>query len=236
LSDVDVIIHLAFSRAHKGEIEIAKSLLFTNEVFNKARKYQIPAVINISSQEVYGDKYPPSWHEGLLPAPNTIYGFAKFSSELLAKNLDHQGITNATNLRLAGLIGQDTDSRLVSRFVDNVIKGIPIKIMGGGQVLSQIDVRDAVSGIVSLLKIPSSSWKSAYNLGYKRSYSIFEIAELVVEKAILFGFKDIRVLKEDSNVVLNAVMDSTLFYTDTDWQPKYDMGSTIESIFKYKIS
>lgn len=234
--DTDIIIHLAFARAHKGEMEIAKSLVFTNEFFNKVREHKIPALINISSQEVYGNLYSQVWQESLLPAPNTIYGFAKFSSEILARNLNFQGITNVTNLRLAGLIGQDTDSRLVSRFVDNVIQGIPIKIMGGRQVLSQIDVRDAVSGIVSLLKIPSSSWKSIYNLGNMSSYTILEIVELIVEKATLFGFKDIKVVVEDSDAEVNAVLDSSLFYSDTEWKPKYNMGSTIVSIFEYKMN
>ncbi|MBN2520776.1 MAG: NAD(P)-dependent oxidoreductase [Bacteroidales bacterium] len=235
-NETDVIIHLAFARAHKGEIEIAKSLVFTDKFFNEVWRYKIPALINISTQEVYGNKYSPSWHETLIPAPNTLYGLAKFSSEILAKNLNSQGHTDATSLRLAGVIGQDTDSRLVSRFVDNVLKGLTIKIMGGGQLLSQIDVRDAVSGIASLLRIPSSVWKSTYNLGYIRSYSIFEIVELVIEKATLFGLKNIKVVQENSDIELNAVMDSTLFYTDTHWQPKYSMGSTIESIFEYKIN
>ena len=234
--ETDIIVHLAFARAHKGEKEIAKSLVFTNDFFNKVREHRIPALINISSQEVYGNLYSHTWQEELLPTPNTIYGFAKFSSEILARNLNFQGITNATNLRLAGLIGQDTDTRLVSRFVDNVIKRIPIKILGGEQVLSQIDIRDAVSGIESLLRTPSTRWKNTYNLGYIRSYSIFEIAEIVVEKARLFGYKDIKTVREDSDAKLNAVMDSTLFYTETEWQPKYNIGSTIESIFEYKLS
>lgn len=231
----NVIIHLAFARAHKGEMEIANSLVFTNELFNKVRKYQIPALINISSQEVYGNNYPPLWHENLLIAPNTIYGFAKFSSEILAKNLSFQGFTNATSLRLAGLIGQDADSRLVSKFVDRVVNDLPIIIIGGNQVLSQIDVRDAVAGIISLLDISSSIWKGTYNLGYIRSYSILEIVDLVVEKAKLFGFRNIKIEFKDSDISINAGMDSALFYKDTDWQPKYDMGSIIESIFEYKL-
>ena len=55
---VDIIIHCGFARPHKGNEAIADSLKFTNELFMLAAQYQVPIVVNISSQSVYGTKQP----------------------------------------------------------------------------------------------------------------------------------------------------------------------------------
>lgn len=44
---IDTVIHLAFARAHEGELKIAKGLIFTNDFFNQIIKWEIPSLINI---------------------------------------------------------------------------------------------------------------------------------------------------------------------------------------------
>src|SRR5690606_21884747 len=82
MDNIDVVIHCAFARAHKGGAEIAKSLLFTQKLFETFSKNQVSSVINISTQEVYGKNATP-WKENQEVLPNTIYATAKYYTELL---------------------------------------------------------------------------------------------------------------------------------------------------------
>ena len=232
---IDTVIHLAFARMHKGESEIARGLNFTNDLFNQITNWKVPSLINISTQEVYGNTSSPKLNEDILPAPNTIYGFAKYVSELLANNVSLNGKTVIANLRLAGLLGKETDERMVSKFIDNAIKGMPIQIIGGRQVFSQLDVRDASSAIISLLSVRYLEWKCIYNLGYLRSYSIVEIAELVAEVARELTKQNIIININNSDSTINIELNSSRFYNDTNWKPQYDMKAIIESIFRFKL-
>lgn len=229
----DVVIHCAFARAHKGGEEIAKALFFTKKLFEDLKNKNVASLINISTQEVYGKKTSP-WKEKSGVEPNTTYGTAKYFTELLANEFVSQS-SSSTNIRLAGLLSVDTSSRMVNKFVDNVLNNEPIKILDGKLVFSQLDVRDAASGIIELLKVSSEKWKLSYNLGFTQSYSIQEIADSVKEVAKSYK-KDIEIIKQNSDVVIDAELDSCTLYNQIGWKPKYDMKSIVKSIFEYKLS
>ncbi len=234
LETMDVVIHCAFARAYKGGQEIAKSLLFTEKLFSRVIESKVSALINISSQEVYG-KIPPIWREELEVAPNTIYGTAKYYSELLAISLSENKSTHVTSIRLAGLLSAYTESRMVNKFVDNAFSNQPLRIVDGKLTFSQLDVRDAVSGIIELLKVDFQNWRPIYNLGFTQSYSIQEIADVVKEVARSYN-RDVEILKEPSDTNIEIKLDSSVFYTQTGWKPKYEMKSIVESIFEYKLN
>lgn len=233
-NEIDIIVHLAFGRAHKGEIEIARSLLFTSELFKIASINKIN-IINISTQEVYGSEYNKSRKENSETIPKSYYGLAKLSSECILNAYYLLLDINVANLRLAGLIGKETDQRMVNKFVKNAMNVVPINIIGGFQIFSQLDVRDAANGITALLKTPTEKWKPIYNLGYLKSYSIIEIAETVAKVAKKFNYPDVVINLNKTDETLYAEMNSSLFYSDTNWKPKYDMEAIVESIFEYKI-
>lgn len=233
LQDVDVVIHCAFARAHKGGAEIAKSLVYTTRLFDKVKEYRIPALINISTQEVYG-KTGSKWELDIDPEPFTVYGVAKYFSELYALEIAENSSVIITSLRLAGLIGVGADTRMVSKFVDNAINHQPIKIQDGRLIFSQLDIRDAAAGIIKFLNTIPEKWEKVYNLGYLKSYTIQEIAETVKQVAEDFNY-EVEIIKEPSDAVLYAELDSSRFYRDTNWKPRFDMSATVKSIFESKL-
>lgn len=235
-NETDVLVHLAFGRAHRGNEEIARSVAFTSRVLHAAKVSGIKKFINVSSQEVYGKSVLPPWSETIEPSPSTMYGLAKYASELLSDMLGTSDMAHHTSLRLAALLGKESSSRMVNKFVENAISGRSIKIVGGSQVFSQLDVSDAADAILALLELDPQKWKRVYNLGYTRSYGIIEIAEIVAEVAVEMGFPKPLIEVRESDDKLFAEMDSSLFYNDTGWRPKYDMYDTVRSIFKYQLA
>jgi nucleoside-diphosphate-sugar epimerase len=123
---------------------------------------------------------------------------------------------------------------IVSRFVTNAINKEPIKIIGGKQVFSNMDVRDAASGILALIKTDRKKWKKVYNLGCEWRHSIIEIAEIVKEIAKEYN-KNVKIVIEEKDVYLDSGMDSTLFYKDTGWKPKYNMKDIVKNLFDYLL-
>lgn len=230
----DILIHCAFARIMDGK-QLAASLDFSSKIFEWANLNEI-SIVNISSRSVYGQNPETPWIESTPVQPESLYSLAKYASELLvAKSKCYSCESYHTNIRLSSLAGFEFDQRIISKFVDDVINNRPIKIVGGKQQFSFLDVRDAASGIIELISTDPHLWKKVYNLGSNRVYSIIEIADLVKEVSKNYINYPVELFIEEKEVNLIDEMDSGLFYTEMKWQPAYDMRDIIHSIFEYKM-
>jgi nucleoside-diphosphate-sugar epimerase len=238
LGNVDVLLHFGFARPHCSNEQIAESLAFTHGFFIRAFMNQVPAIINISSQSVYGLEREPLWNENTPVSPQTPYAAAKYATELLLMSLRKiNNQINTTSLRLATLAGGQNGLvpvDMISKFVRQALKGEPIKISGGSQTFERLDVRDAVTAIKALLTIAPANWKPFYNLGSGKTYNIKEIARIAVETASQNnGGKKSEITIEHKDVNMNFGMDSNLFMNEAHWKPNYDMKEIIVSLIQY---
>jgi len=103
-------LHLGFAHPHRIHEKIAESLAFTGMIFRPAVGHHLGNIINLSSQSVYGQTSLPPWKEKTVTTPNTPYSTAKYSTELLLKELSYQNkLINTTSLRLASTTGEASD-------------------------------------------------------------------------------------------------------------------------------
>jgi nucleoside-diphosphate-sugar epimerase len=237
LGNVDVLLHFGFAHPHSSNKEIAESLAFTNRLFISALMNHVPAIINISSQSVYGLELNPTWNESTPVSPQTPYAVAKYATELLLTSLQKlNNQVNTTSLRLASLAGGQNGLvpiELVSKFVQQALKGEPILISGGTQTLERLDVRDAVTAIKALLSIAPGTWKPFYNLGSGTTYNIKEIASIAVEIALQYnGGRKSEIIVDHKDVKMNFGMDCNLFMNEANWTPTYDMKDIIVSLMQ----
>ena len=230
--NVDILIHCAFARVSVAE-ELTDSLCFAFKIFGDATKNKVPSIVNVSSKGVYGRKYKPPCCETTHVSPETLYAMAKFSSELLIRAVTTKSSTNFTNIRLDSLIGRGYDVHVVSKFVQNSLDEQVINIIGGKQTFTYFDVRDAASGIISLLAVDSNNWSEIYNLGSNQRYNILDIANIVSDVAKEYTEKPVRIEIEEQDITLDVGMDSSLFYADTAWKPQYSMRDTVKCLFEY---
>ncbi len=234
---VDVLLHFGFARPHRTWKEIADSLAFTEDLFRYAGMNGIPAIINISSQSVYGQGSELPWTEETPVSPETPYATAKYSTELMLKSVKEiNNQINITSLRLAGLAGGQkglVPVDLVSKFVQQALQGEPLEIHGE-HTFERLDVRDAVGGIIKLLSIPSSKWKEIYNLGRGDSFSIDKLVREVIQQVSKTKkSKPSQVIVKYIDKSLTFGMDSKAFYQVTNWKPKYSLPDTIQSLIEY---
>lgn len=228
-NEIDIVIHGAFARTGKSH-DLITSLEYSNNIFQAAISNKVPAIINISSQSVYGNNENIPWTENEDMMPNDMYGLAKASSEILLKGLSKNSSTVITNIRLSSIM---INARFVNVFVQNAIDGNPINIVGGTQRVSFMDIRDAVDGIIALLDISTSKWEMAYNLGTGKQNSILEIAEIVKEVAKSYSDKEVVINIDKKDISLNPCMDVSKFTNLTSWTAQYDINEMVRAQFEY---
>ncbi|WP_372948082.1 NAD-dependent epimerase/dehydratase family protein [Mariniphaga sp.] len=239
LGNVDILLHLGFKRPHGTHQQIAESLKFTNELFTMAVKSQIPAIINISSQSVYGLKNDPPWSEEKTPvAPQMVYAQAKYATELMLESFGKlQNTLKYSSIRLGTLAGGAKgliEVDLYSKFARQAIERKQIQLIGGRQILERFDIRDAVDAIITMLKTNPEDWKPVYNLSSGQTSTLYDIAVKTINIAFACngGLKS-EIQVENKQVDMKFGMDSSLFFSDMKWKPKYTVEDTIESLIRY---
>lgn len=237
LDSVEIIIHTAFCRKSNGG-ELVKSLIFSQKLFQKAVSCEVGAIINLSSQSVYGcNKEGLPTEDGLLE-PDYLYAMAKASSELLLESVLAGSKVTYTNVRLASLMGpsKDVPVNVLYKFVENSLNGKDICIQGGKQNFSFLDVRDAAEAIIGLLSVPYSEWYSAYNLGPEKLTNIKDLAQIACDCAVNEGMPAVRINLEEDDTKLNAGMNSARIYGTLRWTPRFSIEDTVEATVEYICS
>lgn len=233
-SQVDILANCAFARS-SDPVQIANSINFTNDFIGDAVSQGCKSVINISTQSVYNQQRAEKANESTQVKPETLYGMAKYATECIVSRISEDFQIPYSNLRLGSLMGLDFNARLVNRFIQSAIKNEPIKIVGGEQIISYMDVRDAADGIEAMLNINPINWKEVYNLGAKESYFLTEVAKMVKKIAANFISYPVMIDKKSGEDSLNLSLDSSRFYKAMSWEPKYSMEKFIKEKFEIYI-
>lgn len=226
------LINCAFARNKSGR-DIASSLEFLRELISIVKGIKLRAFINISSQSVYGQKEKPLWTEKTSIDPDYLYAVGKYASEVIVKSAFLDTDINFTNIRLASVC---ENARFLNVFVRNAIVGLPIKVMGGSQMCSFIDVRDVADALIAVIeKADKINFAGVYNLGTGKTRTILELAEDVRRIYRANYGKDVVIEREDADIELEVGMDNTLFCQAFNWQPKLNYDDMIFSLIEFNL-
>jgi nucleoside-diphosphate-sugar epimerase/carbamoylphosphate synthase large subunit len=233
IKNIYCLIHLAFGRTINGVENIAKSLEFTNKIFNIALKNHFLKIINISTQAIYGTKKELFWTENTLSSPETPYAMAKYSSELLLQNLSLMNPKiSITSLRVAALVGEDIGKdALIYKFINTIFNNQNLTINGGTQSFDYIDVEDVSKAILKLIYY--DNLKKIYNIGSGKSINILDLSEIILNKVKKYKQTNTKIiLKKDDTIKMNFGMNIDKIKKDILWYPKVRIEDTVENILK----
>lgn len=238
LGNIDILVHLGFTRPHGSNDQIAQSLKFTHELFTRASLNNVPAIINISSQSVYGQASIPPWTEDALVSPQIVYSEAKYATELLLTSLASINKSlKFSSIRLCTLAGGAPgllEIDVISKLVIQAIKSENLIIVGGMQQLERLDIRDAGDALIKMLEKNPNDWKPTYNLGSGEIHRLVDIATKIIEAVKRNGIKThSKIITEEKDIPLKFGLDSSLFRKDMNWSPKYNLDETINSLVCY---
>lgn len=230
--NVDVFINCVFP-ANANGIQLADGLDYITDLYQKAKEQSVGAVINISTQSIYSQKKAAPADEETIPDLETKYAVGKYAVEKLTNaifcDIPH------TNLRMASLIGPDSDGRISNRFVKQVIAGKNLNIVADSQTFGFLDVRDAAAGIAAYALADTAQWKEVLNLGSSRSYSLQEIADCVVRVGTEFGYHSAVDVGAETGDVRNSMLNAEKLEQLLNWSAQVPLEETIRDAYIHYI-
>ena len=231
--EFDALIHTAFARSEDGK-SLMSSLEYQKSVLELVLNYHIHSFVNISSQGVYGMKNPPLWNEDSPVTPESMYALAKSASEVITEAaLNQKSDVNYTSIRLSSVC---ENARFLSIFVKNALAGISIKVFGGSQKCSFIDVRDAAEALTALIDSASEvKFAPVYNLGTGKMHSVQELAEIVKKVGTERYGLDVKLEQVPSDLSYEVGMDSGRFMETFSWSPRMSIEDMVISLFELHL-
>ena len=195
-------------------------------------------ILQASTSEVYGDPqvHPQNedyWGNVNPIGPRSCYDEGKRVAETLMVDYRRQNGVDTRIARIFNTYGprmSQHDGRVVSNFVVQALKGLPLTVYGdGSQTRSFCYVTDMVQGLLSLME--ADGLHQPINLGNPEEFTILELAELVREltgsrSAILF-----EDLPEDDPVRRRP--DITRARELLRWQPTVGLRQGLERTIAY---
>lgn len=223
---VDVVVNCAFARSNDPHL-LANALDFTAKLAAALKRIGTGSLINISSQGVY--KRLP---EGELQtedseiAPIDLYSMAKYAAEKIF--LASACAAFITNVRLASI---NMKQRFLFTFTKKIFEGEPIVLTAPYQNAALLDVKDAVSGLQALIRLPDQERKGVYNLGIGKQMTILDYASTVINTMKAHGYSGELIVQESNQALKNSGMDCTRMMHDTRWNPTVTSEKMIEEYY-----
>lgn len=224
-----VLLNCAFPRNAKGE-QFALGLNYVSQLLQSAVIQGVGAVINISSQSIYDQKRDRAAAETDNAHLDSVYAVGKYASELLTEAICFN--RPYTNVRLASLIGPQFNQRVINKLVECAFKTGKLYIRNGEQQFGFLDIEDAVNGIINILDVKTYVWKPVYNLGGNRTYSLLDMAEIIVAIFKKEYGKQLKIEIETDDTKLNTALDCSLLQKDTGYMQQITMEQSVYRIIK----
>ena len=227
LADADYLINAGFPRNTDGR-QLAQGMDFIDWLFQEAARKGTHAVVNISSQSVYDQQRAEPATEDMPVCPQSPYAVAKYATELILNN-SCRAIPH-TNIRLASLVGQGFDQRVVNKMARKALSEGQIIASDLTGVFGYLDVLDAARGLMELLEASPRDWHEVINIGVKHGYTTEDMANLIKVELSKRGIP-IEVVSQDmNNSTINTTVDSRVFHGITGWKPSETLPKTIRRI------
>ena len=182
----EIVIHLAALPIAAKSNEFPEDAISINldglvNVLESLRELgSVKRFVYTSSSFVYGDFVKEVADEEHPLNPIDIYGGTKLAGEVLTKAYSKKFGIDYTIIRPSAVYGPGDANRRVSQvFVENALKGEPLKLFGGGhEKIDFTHVTDAANGFVLASKSAKAK-NETFNITAGNARTIKEFAELV---------------------------------------------------------
>lgn len=237
----DAILNLAAESHVDRSIIGAGDFITTNIqgvhiLLSAARKYKIPRFIQISTDEVYGDRassnIPASEEDALRPS--NPYSSSKASADLLVQAYIRTFKFPALIIRPSNNYGtHQYPEKLIPLTITNLLQGIKVPVHGDGQqVRSWLFVKDCCRAIDIILR--QGQEKEIYNVGGppKKNIEIIKKIAGILNKDYP---KFIKYIKDRPGQDRKYWIDSGKIKTRHNWNNKYEFNEAVKLVVKWYL-
>ena len=230
----EIVIHMASFPRQKvvnanpawGSRVMSEGLINLLELSNK---YDVRKFIYISSSMVYGD-FKDDVKEDAVCRPQGQYGIMKLAGEWLVKDYSRRTNIAHTIIRPSAVYGPlDVEDRVISKFILNAMRNIPLKVNGVNETLDFTYVDDAADGIVAAA-LSNNTDNKTYNITKSHSKTLLAAAELAVK---LVGQGQVELHNKDADFPSRGALDITAARRDFGFDPKVDIDEGFEIYYNW---
>ena len=182
----DVVVNFAAESHVDRSIAHAQDFVMTNVVgaqtlFDACLKAEVPRVVHVSTDEVYGSIDEGSWTEEWPLQPNSPYSAAKAASDLFARAYHRTHGLPVVTTRCSNNYGPyQFPEKVIPLFVTNLMDGKTVPLYGdGGNVRDWLHVDDHCRGIQVALEKGEAG--QTYNIGGGTEMTNRELTARIVE-------------------------------------------------------
>jgi len=209
-----------------GSRVMSEGLLNLLELSNK---YDVRKFVYISSSMVYGD-FTDDVKEDAVCRPQGQYGILKLAGEWLVKDYARRTGLAYTVIRPSAVYGPlDVEDRVISKFILNAMRGIPLKVNGASETLDFTYVDDAADGIVAAA-LSDNTDNNTYNITKSHSHSLLDAANLAAKVA---GKGEIIVGEKDADFPSRGALNIDAARRDFGFDPKVDVEQGFEIYYEW---
>ena len=229
--EVDQIYHLACPASpvhyqYNPVKTIKTNVLGTLNMLGLAKRVKARFLL-ASTSEVYGDPDVHPQTEEYRGNVNTIgirscYDEGKRVAETLAFDYHRQNGVDVRVMRIFNTYGPrmfENDGRVVSNFIVQALKGVPLTVYGdGSQTRSFCYVSDLIDGMMRLM---NGDHMGPINIGNPGEYTILQLAETIQKMVNPDAELTFKPLPQDDP--LQRQPDITKAKTFLGWEPKVNL-------------
>jgi UDP-glucose 4-epimerase len=220
-SGARIVFHLAaLSRVMESiwdeDYTLAANVIGTYNVLRAARLAGVRQVVFASSREVYGES-------PRLPVPETAplaaknpYGASKIAGEAYCRMFDSDDM-RVSVARLSNVYGTGDHDRVIPIFIERALRGLPLVLHGGQQVVDFVPVGIVVEALWRLSQQPPGE---PINVGSGKGTTLRDLAERINRET---GSRcDIQMAPARSEEVVRFVADVSRMRTRLGIDPPSD--------------
>ncbi len=195
-------------------------------------------ILQASTSEVYGDPevhpQPESYWGHVNPiGPRANYDEGKRVAETLMFSYHRQNRVDVRVVRIFNTYGPRMaidDGRVVSNFVVQALRGLPITVYGEGtQTRSFCFISDLVEGLVRMMAV--EEFTGPVNIGNPEEYTMLELARMVIGLTGSTSTIEHRPLPEDDP--LQRRPDIALAHERLGWKPTVVVQEGLRRTIEY---
>lgn len=243
LENVYIVYHLVGTTLPtEGVANIAEeaeeNIIPTLRLLSQMTELNVKKIVFVSSGgTVYGERHGELCNEDDVLLPQCTYAVQKQVIENYLNFFDRCTSVNCYVARLTNPygVGQNINRKqgVIPIFVYNLLKGLPIKVLGNGtDKRDYIHMSDVVNALISLGRY--SGKRRVFNIGSGESYSLLEIMEMI-ERLTNKKFVEVERVSQRTIDVSNVSLNIALAKSELKWTPQKDLESGIlELIDQYK--
>ena len=230
----EIVIHLASFPRQKvvNANPAAGSRVMSEGLINlleMSDRYEVRKFVYASSSMVYGD-FKDDVKEDAICRPQGQYGILKLAGEWLIKDYARRTGLSYTIIRPSAVYGPlDVEDRVISKFILNAMRDIPLKVNGASETLDFTYVDDAADGIVAA-SLSDNTDNKTYNITKSHSHSLLDAAKLAVKVA---GKGEIIVGEKDADFPSRGALNIDAARADFGFDPKIDVDRGFEIYYNW---